>query len=74
MSTVTEIKEAIDRLTPREYCELMSALHPFEDDDWDLQMKADAAAGRFVAMNERAEQEYAAGHTRPIRKIIEDRP
>jgi len=74
MSTVAEIKEAIDRLSPQEYCELMSVLHPFEDDDWDRQMKADAAAGRFVAMNERAEQEYAAGRTRPLSDIIEDRP
>jgi hypothetical protein len=56
MSTVAEIKEAIDRLSPQEYCEQMSVLHPFEDDDWDRQMKADAAAGRFVAMNERAER------------------
>jgi hypothetical protein len=55
MSTVAEIKEAIDRLSSQEYCELMSVLHPFEDDDWDRQMKADAAAGRFTAMNEKAE-------------------
>ena len=59
MSTVAEIKEAIDRLSPQEYCELMLVLHPFEDDDWDRQMKADAAAGRFVAMNERAERSRA---------------
>ena len=56
MSTVTEIKEAIDRLALQEYRELMSALHPFEDDDWDSQMKADAAAGKFTAMNEKAER------------------
>ena len=51
----------------------MSVLHPFEDDDWDRQMKADATAGKFAAMNERAEQEYAAGRTRPVSDIIEDR-
>ena len=73
MSTVTEIKEAIDRLSPQEYSELMSVLHPFEDDDWDLQMRADAAAGKFVSMNERAEQDYAAGRTRSLGDIIEDR-
>ena len=56
MSTVAEIKEAIDRLSPQEYCELMSVLHPFEDDEWDRQMKADVAAGKFVAMNEKAER------------------
>ena len=55
-STVTKIKEAIDRLAPQEYCELMSVLHPFEDDDWDRQMTADVAAGKFVAMNEKAER------------------
>jgi hypothetical protein len=59
MSTVAEIKEAIDRLTPQEYYELMSVLHPFEDDDWDRQMKAGAAAGRFVVMNEKAERRGA---------------
>ena len=74
MSTVLEIKEAIDRLSPQEYCELMSVLHPFEDDDWDRQMKADAAAGRFAVINEAAEQEYAAGRTRPIEDIIEGQP
>lgn len=58
MSTVAEIKEAIDRLSAQEYCELMSVLHPFEDDDWDRQMKADAAAGKFVVLNEAADQEY----------------
>ena len=40
---------------PQEYCELMSALHPFEDDDWDRQMKGDDVAGR----------------TRPLSDIIE---
>lgn len=60
MSTVAEIKQAIDRAAPQEYCELMSAPHPFEDDDWDRQMKADATAGKFAAMNEKAELEYAA--------------
>jgi hypothetical protein len=74
MSTVLEIKEAIDRLSPQEYCELMSVLHPFEDDDWDRQMKADAAAGKFAVINEAADREYAAGRTRPIQDIIEGQP
>jgi hypothetical protein len=72
MSTGAEIKEAINRLALREYCELMSALHPFEDDEWDRQMKVDDAAGKFAAMNEKAEREYAAGRTRPLSDIIED--
>ena len=41
MSTVGEIKEAIAKLSPEEYCELMAELRPaLPDDDWDKQMKA----------------------------------
>ena len=74
MSSVAEIKEAIDRLSPQEYCELMSVLHPFEDDDWDRQMKADAVAGRFRAMNEKADADYAAGRAKPLNDLIGNRP
>ena len=47
MSTVVEIKEAIAHLSPQEYCELMADLQPFSDDEWDLQMKADATSGNL---------------------------
>ncbi len=63
MSTVAEIKEAIARLSPREYCELMAELHPYPDDEWDKQMRADAAAGKFDGMNRRALAEHDAGST-----------
>ena len=42
MSTVAEIKRAIDKLSPQERCELEALLHPWPDDDWDRQMRADA--------------------------------
>lgn len=74
MSSVTEIQEAIDRLSPQEYCELMAILHPFDDDNWDRQMKQDASAGKFAAMNEKAEQDYAAGRTTPLGRIIGEAP
>ena len=61
MSTVAEIKAAIDRLSLQERCELEALLHPFEDDDWDRQMKRDAAAGKFDALNCEAETEAKAG-------------
>ena len=72
MSTVAEIKAAIDRLSLQERCELEALLHPFEDDDWDKQMKADAAAGKFVALHETAESEYAAGKTVPLTDILRE--
>jgi hypothetical protein len=45
MSTVAEIKDAIDQLSPQERCELEALLHPWADDDWDRQMAADAEPG-----------------------------
>ncbi|HZV34765.1 MAG TPA: hypothetical protein VFB72_09360 [Verrucomicrobiae bacterium] len=55
MSTVAEIKAAIDKLSPEERCELEALLHPCQDDEWDRQMKQDAAAGKFQAMNREAD-------------------
>ena len=45
MSTVAEIKRAIEKLSPQERCELEALLHPWPDDDWDQQMQADAEPG-----------------------------
>ena len=71
MSTVAEIREAIEKLSLEERAELMSALMGFdEDDDWDRLMKADAAAGKFDAMNREAEADYRAGQTRPLEEIL----
>ena len=61
---MAEIKEAIAKLSPREYCELMAELRsPLRDDEWDNQMKADAAAGKFDEMNRRALEDYKADLT-----------
>jgi hypothetical protein len=54
MSTVAEIKAAIDQLSPQERCEMEALLHPFEDDDWDRQMKDDAMAGKFGGLHREA--------------------
>jgi len=45
MSTVAEIKAAIDHLSPQERCELESLLHPWADDEWDCRMEDDAKPG-----------------------------
>jgi hypothetical protein len=58
--SVTEIKEAIAKLNPRESCELMTELHPWPDDKWDLQMKADSAAGRLDFIRRNVEQAVSA--------------
>ena len=62
MSTVAEIKAAIDRLSLEERCELEALLHPFEDDDWDRQMKRDAEpGGKLCKLMEESEKNAKAG-------------
>ena len=70
MSTVAEIKAAIDQLSPEERCELEALLHPCEDDDWDRQMRANAAAGKFDALNRDAAAADTAGQTIPLNDIL----
>ena len=70
MSTVQEIKSAIARLSLEERAELISELCGWADDDWDRQMKSDAAAGKFDALNRDADVAHASGQTRPIDDIV----
>lgn len=70
MTTLLEIKAAIDRLSPREYAELMAMLHPATDDDWDRQIAADAAAGRLDHLVAEARADIAAGHCRPLEDLL----
>ena len=66
MSTVQEIKTAIEHLALEERAELVAELCGWSDDDWDRQMKADAAAGSFDAINREADAAHEAGETRPL--------
>ena len=72
MSTVAEIKAAIDQLSLEERCELEALLHPFEDDDWDRQMQRDAAVGKFDELHRKAEAEHAVGKTIPLTDILRE--
>ena len=70
MSTVQEIKSAIERLSLEERATLIADLCGWADDDWDRQMKADATAGKFAALNEDAGNAYRSGQTRPLDDIL----
>ena len=70
--TVEEIKAAIQLLTLEERAEIMSALCAWPDDDWDRQMKRDAAAGKFDALTREADAAHAAGKTIPLTDMLHD--
>jgi hypothetical protein len=72
VSTVQEIKSAIERLSLEERAHLVAELCGWTDDDWDRQMKADAAAGKFTVLNEDAGNAYESGRTKPLDDILHE--
>jgi len=59
---VAEIWSAIQELSLQERCELEALLHPFEDDDWDRQMKRDAEpGGKLYQLMETSEKNAKKG-------------
>ena len=62
MSTVQEIKRAIDKLSFQERCELMVMLTPPAYDEWDQQMLKDSeAGGKLDRLMESAHKDYQDG-------------
>ncbi len=70
MSTVTEIREAIRKLSPQEAWKLAEELREHLDALWDKQFEEDVKAGRLDAVIARAREEHAAGKTRPMDEIV----
>ena len=66
MSTVAQIKEAIAKLSPREYCELMADLLPRSDEEWDRQMAADAGSGKLDFVDRNAEAAITGATPLPL--------
>lgn len=62
MSTVAEIKAAIPKLTLEERSEVARALHSWEDDAWDEQMKHDLASGKLDKVLSKVDGDIAKGN------------
>ena len=66
MTTVNEIKAAIDKLSLSERAELEKMLHGWEDDAWDQQMAADAKSGKLDRLIAKVDANFDAGNTRDL--------
>jgi hypothetical protein len=66
MSTVDEIKRAIEQLPKPEFQRLSEWVIQKYDDEWDRQIEADIRAGKLDKLAEEAIDEYKAGKTRPF--------
>jgi hypothetical protein len=72
MSTVDEIRTAIRRLSLAEQAEIAADLCGWTDDDWDRQMKRDAAAGNFTRLNAEADAALRNRQTRPLDDLLRE--
>ena len=70
VSRVEEIKLAISNLSLEERAEVVAELCAWTDDDWDRQMKAASAAGKFTLLNREAEAAHTTGQTVPLDDIL----
>ena len=72
VSTVPEIREAIQQLPPKEAWKLAEELRDYLDVLWDQEFEQDVQEGRLDAVIERARAEHASGQTRSMDEIIGD--
>ena len=70
MSALESTKTAIHKLSVEKRAEIVAELCGWTDDDWDRQMRAAAAAGKFDTPNREADIAQAHGATRPLETIL----
>lgn len=66
MVSIDEIKAAIPHLSLSERAEIAQLLHGWEDDEWDTQMKADAAGGKFDEILKQIDKDIDEGNLREM--------
>jgi hypothetical protein len=66
VSTVEEIKAAIEKLSLSERGQLERWLHGWTDDDWDQQMRSDAQAGKLGRLLDEVDEEIREDQLRDL--------
>lgn len=59
MSTLAEIEEAVAKLSPEQFSELLRRMQERDAGTWDCEMEEDAKLGRLDALHARLEEENA---------------
>ena len=72
MSTVSEIQEAITRLSAAEQRQLARWFEEAFEDAWDNQIEEDIKAGRLNDLIAQAEADIAAGRVKPLDEVLGD--
>ena len=66
MITAESVEQAVEQLSPAELAKFRRSFTQFDADAWDVQIEADAAAGKLDALAEEALAEYHSGQAREI--------
>jgi len=72
MSSVTEIQQAISRLSTAEQRQLARWFEEALEDAWDAQIEEDIKAGRLNDLIAQAETDIAAGRVKPLDEVLGD--
>ena len=64
--TLHEIEKQVSELTPQQFAEFTEWFGEFKNDMWDRQIETDVASGRLDHLVTEAQEERAAGLTRPL--------
>ena len=71
MSTLAEIEEAVAKLPPEQFSELLRRMQERDAETWDREMEEDAKSGRLDALHARLEQENAGEPEVPLDDFLD---
>ena len=66
MTSLAEIKDAIQNLPAADFAEMAQWFNDLQEDLWDQQIEADVAAGRLDFFKEQVARAQAAGTVRDL--------
>ncbi len=66
MSEVEELEARVRSLPPERLAKFREWFYEFENELWDRQIEADAKAGKFTKLINKARQEFAQGKAREL--------
>lgn len=71
MSTLAEIEEAVEKLPPEQFSQLLRRMQERDAETWDGEMKEDAKSGRLAALHARLEEENAGEPEVPLDDFLD---
>jgi hypothetical protein len=66
MNEIEELEARVRSLPPKRLAQFRDWFHEFENELWDRQIEADAKAGKFTRLIDKARREFAQGKVREL--------